>query len=415
MIISDYLPSVKNRDDYQKDNFSKFLKKVSFSYHIPSIHIAGTNGKGSTATYIARIYQEAGYKVGLYTSPYFYECNEMIEINGEYIKDFEIKKYIDDNRKLIEKYSLSEFEIETFIALSYFKDQKVDVAIIECGMGGEIDATNIFEPILSIITTISLEHTMYLGKSISEIAYQKAGIIKQDIPSLIGELDKEAETAISEVAYEQDSTLYKVGTTYDIKPLDDGISFSYHNYKDIVLSSNAEYSCYDASIAIEAVNILYSQFDISEENIRNGLRNAKLSSRMEVVFINPTVIVDGAHNVEAITKLANSISLKYQKRVHVIFSCFLDKNLALMLPQINLVSDDISLTTFNHPRARKEEDYFLFLEEYKFYEDHIKLIQDKMNEFKDDIILITGSLAFASLVRKEFLEGQYHVEVLAQE
>ena len=411
MLLTSYLPSLKSRSDYQKDNFSHFLKKVGFKYNVPSIHIAGTNGKGSTATYIARIYQEAGYKVGLFTSPYFYDVNEMIEINGESIKDEEIKKYVDDNKKLIEKFSLSEFELETFIAFNYFLDQKIDIAVIECGMGGELDATNIFTPILSIITSISLEHTEYLGRSIMEVAAHKAGIIKDSVPSLIGELDREAETTIANIANELESTLYRVATTFDIENVEEGISFSYQDYKNIILNSKAEYACYDASLAIEAISILKDQFDVKEIDIRNALKKCYMKNRFEVLGNSPIFIVDGAHNLEAISKLVEAASNCYQdKKIHVIFACFKDKNVSLMLPQISLLTDDVSVTTFDHPRARKEEDYFLFLEDYKFYDDHINLINEKIKEFPDDVFLVTGSLAFASLVRKEYLEGYYRYD-----
>ena len=163
--LKNYFESIA-RDDYQRENFDDFLKKVGFKYSIPSIHIAGSNGKGSTANYLANIYRCHGLKVGLFTSPYLNNVNEMISINGEDIKNDVFESFIKDNEKLFNKYSLSPFEIQTFIALSYFEKEKCDIAIIECGMGGEIDATNIFKPIAAIITSISLEHTAFLGRSL---------------------------------------------------------------------------------------------------------------------------------------------------------------------------------------------------------------------------------------------------------
>lgn len=402
MNIVDVLPYLKSRTDYQRDNFEKFLKKVSFSYNVPSVHIAGSNGKGSVATYIARIYKEAGYKVGLYTSPYFYSPNEMIEINEEYISDEDINIYINKYKKEIEKYNISEFELETFIALSYFQDKKVDIAIIECGMGGLVDATNIFTPILSIITSVSLEHTAFLGSSIYEVATQKAGIIKSEVPCLIGELVEEAENSISTYARDMDSKLIKVGPTFDIKIVDDGITFSYQHLKDIYLNSVARYSCYDASIAIEAIYILKDKYNVDDESILKGLSKASLINRMEVVSINPTIIIDGGHNPEAISSLEKAISNKYiNKDIHIVFACFRDKNISSMLPTLSLLTNDITLTTFDHPRARSEEDYFLFGEDYKFDPNYMDVINNLISTYPDDVILITGSLAFASLVRKK--------------
>ena len=408
MLLSSYLPSLTERTDYQLDNFNHFLKKVGFKYNVPSIHIAGTNGKGSTATYIANIYQEAGYKVGLFTSPYFYDVNEMITINGDPIKDEDIKKYVDDNKKLIEKNHLSEFELETFIALSYFKDQKVDIAVIECGMGGALDATNVFIPVLSIITSISMEHTAYLGRSLMEIAASKAGIIKDSVPSLIGDLDKEAESTIASIAHDLESTLYRVGTTFDISKDGEGLVFSYQGYKNVYLNSKAQYECIDASIAIEAISILNEQFPVGEEAMRNALKNTHMKNRFEVLNNHPLFVIDGGHNLEAIHTLVDTCFKAFpNKHRHIIFSAFKDKNVALMLPEISILTNDVTLTTFDHPRARKEEDYFLFLEEYKYEEDHVKLIKEKIQQYPDDLILITGSLAFAALVRKEFEEGYY--------
>lgn len=404
MDITNYLPSLNSRDDYQRDNFEKFLKKVSFSYSIPSIHIAGSNGKGSTATYLAHIYQEAGYKVGLYTSPFFYEMNEMIEINGEKIKDEEVIKYIDEYKKEIEKYHLSSFELETFIALTYFKDKKIDIAIIECGMGGMVDATNIFTPVLSIITSVSLEHTMFLGSSIYEVATQKAGIIKEEIPCLIGELLEEAENSISNYAREMNSKLTRVGETFNIQYVEDGVTFNYQNLKDIYLPSFALFACYDASIAIEATSILQDKFPVSEDNIRNGLRKSKMMNRMEIIKEKPLIIIDGGHNPEAIEKLEQAISRKYgDKNIHIVFACFKDKNIASILPSLSLLTSDITLTTFDHVRARKEEDYFLFGEDYKFNPNYLEVINNLISTYPDDLILVTGSLAFAGVVRRALL------------
>ena len=402
MNIVDTLPYLKSRTDYQRDNFEKFLRKVSFSYNVPSIHIAGTNGKGSVATYIARIYKEAGYKVGLFTSPYFYSPNEMIEINGEYISDDDISIYISKYKKEIEKYNISEFELETFIALSYFQDKQVDIAIIECGMGGLIDATNIFTPILSIITTVSLEHTAFLGSSIYEVATQKAGIIKPEVPCLIGELNDEAINSISSYARDMDSKLIKVGPTFDINYVDNGITFSYQHLKDIYLPTIASYSCYDASMAIEAIYILKDKYNIDDEMIRRGLAGAKLVNRMEIIKFNPTIIVDGGHNPEAIEKLYKAVSAKYiSTPIHIVFACFKDKNISSMLPTLSLLSNDITLTTFDHPRAREEMDYFLFGEDYKFNPNYMDVINNLIASYPDDVILITGSFAFASRIRKE--------------
>ena len=203
--------TVRNRDTYEREEFDNFLKKEKFVFNVPSIHIAGSNGKGSTAYYLSYIYTLNGYKTALFTSPYYQSPVEMIKINNQNIPEEKFEKYLNEYKKLFDKYDLSEFEIEAFIALKYFQDEKCDIAIIECGMGGEYDATNIFTPILSIITSISLEHTNALGRSLSEIALHKAGIIKEEAPVLIDkEMNEEALLTITNVAKENRSKIYVV-------------------------------------------------------------------------------------------------------------------------------------------------------------------------------------------------------------
>lgn len=394
--------------DYQRDNFDSFLKKVSFSYKVPSIHIAGTNGKGSTANYIASIYRNAGYKVGLYTSPSLVEINEMITINGEAIDDASIVKYISDNKKLFEKFNLSSFEIETFIALNYFQDNKCDIAIIECGMGGEIDATNIFVPVLSIITSISLEHTSFLGRSVSEIALMKAGIIKDEIPVLTGDLQEDAMNVVADVAKSKESKLNVVSLPGNIR-YNNGYDFDYTTYLNMHIPSQALYSVDDAVFAIDAITILKDKFPVSVENVKQGLASMNMPARMEIISQNPFVIIDGAHNPEAMEKLSKSLGNPCNNRpIHTIFACFRDKNLNSLLAQIGEVSADVTLTTFDHPRARTFEDYFLYAEEHEFVEDCVSAIKNKMKEFPDDVILITGSLAFAGYIRNLFKNGEFN-------
>lgn len=411
MININELIVTRENGDYQRDSFDSFLKKISFSYNVPSIHIAGTNGKGSTATYIANIYQKAGYKVGLYTSPALVDINEMITINGEQISDKDIKKYVEKNKKLYEKFGLSSFEIMTHIAFTYFEENKCDVAVIECGMGGEIDATNIFTPILSIITSVSLEHTAYLGRSISEIAMMKGGIIKENIPALVGDLCEEAMTVISGICKEKDSKLVTISIPGSVTYHDDGYTFDYLTFLNMKIKSIAKYSVDDACFALDAVTILKETLQVSDSAIREGIASTVMPARLEIVSQNPLIIIDGAHNPEAMEKLAKSIENPCNSRkIHTIFACFRDKNINRLLSAIGEVSSDITLTTFDHPRARTLEDYFLFAEDYPFVENCVEAIELKATENPDDAILITGSLAFAGYIRNLFKKGDIHVK-----
>ncbi len=393
------------RNDYQIDNFLDFIEKVKFSFHVPAIHIAGTNGKGSTASFLASIYQESGKKVGLYLSPFTKEINEMITINGERISDDDILKYFQEYESLFKKYDLSKFEIETFIMFCYFNDAGIDLAVIECGMGGEEDATNIFTPILSIITTISLEHTEELGQTTSEITMAKSGIIKYGIPVVVGSTLSEDDLSLLSSICRKNNTTMHVTTAYHYPQLnDDGYTFTYLPYKDMKICFSATYSILDACIALEAVKVLNETMPIDEEAIRTGLLKTKLPLRMEKVRDNPIVILDGSHNLEGCENLRDSMEIYAKgKPIHVIFACFKDKDVTGMLQAINLITDDLTVTTFPHPRARGEYEYFFLMEEYKYENDYKALINQKVEEYPDDIILVTGSLAFVGLVKDMFL------------
>ena len=392
---------VRESSDYQRDNFDDFLRKVRFSFSRPSIHVAGTNGKGSTANYIASVYQATGLKVGLYTSPALYEINEMIKINGTPISDESLKEIVLDKRKEIDKYELSSFEIITYAAFTYFEKEKCDVCVIECGMGGEIDATNIFTPILSIITSVSLEHTNFLGRSISEIALQKAGIIKEDVPILLGEINDEAKDVIAEVAKENNSKIYTINESHNARLTDDGYIFTYGTIQDIHIKSIAYYSVMDACLAIDAINVLRETLPVTDEKIKEGLYAAYMPCRLERLDKDPLTLIDGGHNPEAFEKLAKSLQKGLiSSQIHVLLACFKDKNLIQMLSVIGAAVDSITLTTFDHPRARKEEDFFLYASDYEFIADPVEAYKKLKELYPEDLILITGSLAFAAYMSK---------------
>ena len=397
--LKDYFEGLY-KEDYQRENFDDFLKKVSFKYTVPSIHIAGSNGKGSTANYLANIYKAHGLKVGLFISPYLNDVNEMISINGNNISDDDFIAAIKENEKLFNKYSLSPFEIQTYIALSYFEKNKCDIAIIECGMGGEIDATNIFNPIAAVITSISLEHTSYLGRSICEIAYQKAGIIKERVPVITGILQEEAINTIVEVAKENLSQLYVAVDPANVVYDNYGYNFAYLTYKDLRINSAAYYSLKDACIAIETVRALLESYPISEEEIAKGLEETFMPARMEIISKEPLLIVDGSHNPEGVQNMVTSLpNLTNGKDVHVIFACFKDKNIERMLAFLGEFSKDIVLTTFPNRRSRVEEDYFLYLDDYSFNEDPLAALKQMRENYPEDPILVTGSLAFAAYMK----------------
>ncbi len=395
-----------NRNDYQRDNFDAFLRKIGFKYDIPSIHVSGTNGKGSTCNYMNNIYIASGRKVGLFISPCYESMLDMIRVNNEFISISYVENIFKEYKKYFDKFDLSSFEIITFIAFKYFIDQKVDIAIIECGMGGEIDATNIFKPILSIITNITSEHTNFLGVSISEIALHKAGIIKNEVPLLIGEIEGDALDVLVNKAKETKSKIYKVDHYHSLNLTNEGYTFEYRPYNEVKIPSKSLSSVLDACLALEAINILQDTFPIDINVVKEGLYKPTLDSRFNIIEGKPIFVIDGAHNPDAIIKLRKDMELVFPgKAVHIVFASFKDKNITVMLPEIGLLGE-LLLTTFEHSRAREESDYFLYLEDYKFHGDHKALIKSLKDNYPDDVILVTGSLAFANLVKKEITNGE---------
>ena len=385
------------KGDYQRANFDSFLKAVKFKFDIPSVHIAGTNGKGSTAHFLEMSYIAAGYKVGSFCSPYLYEINELIKVDNVAISDEVFSNLYKEYEKQFKKFNLSEFEIQTFVAFMYFIESKCDICFIECGMGGELDATNIFTPILSVITSVGLEHTAYLGKTLAEIAYSKSGIIKDEIPVVVGKLNEEAEMAIVTIANSRLTKVHKVVEPANLVQTNEGYNFSYEVYQNITVNNLAEYIVDDACIALECINFLKERFPISIENIQEGFASKTLDARFSINSKDNHIIIDGAHNPDGTYKLAKTINSKYpDANFHIVFACFRDKNLERMLANLGEITSKIVLTSFPHERCRTEDDYFLFLGEYTYNSDPVETVKSLREEFPDDYVLVTGSLAFAA-------------------
>ena len=402
MNVSETIYSIEFQD-MTRDNLDSFLKKVSFHYDIPSIHVAGTNGKSVVSSMLSNIYRSSGRKVGLFiSSNYKRDICEMIQINGLPISNSELEAYYNENQKLFKKYELSPFDIITFIALSYFQKENVDVAIIECGMGGEYDSTNIFIPILSIITNVSLEHTEYLGVSLSEIALHKAGIIKNNIPTLIGEISGDALDVIVDVAKRKGSKITRIVETHNVNYTENGISFDYKTYRDLEISNFGNINVKNACLAIDVIDLLMENLPVDENALKDGLKDKLPKGKFEVIQGDPLFIIDGAHNPDAINKLRNDVELLgLEKEVFVIFATFKDKNITSMLPEIGLLGK-VYLTTFNNKRARDEFEYFLFLNEYEYNSDYKAIIESIKVEHPDSAIVIAGSNVFASIVSDEY-------------
>nr|BFF40010.1 folylpolyglutamate synthase/dihydrofolate synthase family protein [Tenacibaculum mesophilum] len=284
-----------------------------------TIHVGGTNGKGSTSHMVASILQEAGYKVGLYTSPHLKNFTERIRINGKEILRDSVVKFIEKNKGFLEKQGLSFFEMTVGMAFEEFANQKVDIAVIEVGLGGRLDSTNIIIPEVSVITNIGLDHTQFLGETLPEIAFEKAGIIKENVPVVIGERQKETENVFNTKAKECETPIVFA-------------SDKTQNYTTDLLG---DYQKHNVTTAITTIQQL-KEFEVSEENIKKGLlnvvKNTNLKGRWQVLQEKPKVICDTAHNKEGLFYTLEQLKKENYKQLHIVLGVVSDKDLSEILP-----------------------------------------------------------------------------------
>ncbi len=289
---------------------------------IKTIHIAGTNGKGSTSSMLASILQEAGYKVGLYTSPHMKDFRERIKINGNEISEEAVVEFIVQNKPFFEQESLSFFEMTVGMAFDYFEKEQVDVAVIEVGMGGRLDATNIITPLVSIITNIGKDHTAFLGETLAEIAGEKAGVIKPAVPVVIGEYTEETQPVFIQKTKEGNSPIYFASETYSTNQLTSDLGGLYQQ-KNI-------------RTVRQAIELLRKYFTITtkneEEGLKNVVANTKLWGRWQVLQQNPKVIADTAHNDHGLSMVMEQLKTEKYKNLYIVFGVVNDKDLDSVLP-----------------------------------------------------------------------------------
>ena len=287
------------------------------------IHVAGTNGKGSTSHMLASVLQEADYKVGLYTSPHLKDYRERIKINGKEISKQFVCDFIGANKGFLEQNSLSFFEMSVGLAFQYFKESKTDINIIEVGMGGRLDSTNIITPLVSVITNIGLDHTQFLGNTLKAIAFEKAGIIKRNVPVVIGEYTSETKPVFQSKADEMQSDIYFASELISEDYLSDLIGdYQEHNKKTV----------------LQTLKVLQetTSFQISEENVKQGLqkvvKNTGLQGRWQQLGANPKIICDTAHNEHGLKIAINQLKKEKFAKLHIVLGMVNDKSLNNILP-----------------------------------------------------------------------------------
>ena len=289
-------------------------------HKIKTIHVAGTNGKGSTSHMLASILQEAGYKVGLFTSPHLKDFRERIKINEKVISKAAVIGFIKQNKAFLEANSLSFFEMTSGMAFNYFEKQNVDVAVIEVGLGGRLDSTNIITPEVSVITNIGIDHTQFLGNTLEAIAVEKAGIIKPHIPVVIGETQKETTSVFLNIAKQNEAGIYFADTLIaEAFPSDLKGSYQTKNIKTV----------------IQTCHVLKNTFPVTEAQIKRGLlqvvKNTHLQGRWQVLQEQPKVICDTAHNKEGLTYVVKQLQEETFKTLHIVFGVVNDKDLSSFL------------------------------------------------------------------------------------
>ena len=320
----------------------KYFKHPHKAYK--TVHVAGTNGKGSVSHCIASILQEAGYKVGLYTSPHLKDFRERIRVNGQMINEQAVTDFVASHKNIISELQPSFFEMTVALAFDYFRHEQVDIAVVEVGMGGRLDSTNIINPELSVITNIGLDHTAFLGDSIGSIAVEKAGIIKEQTPVIIGQTQKETQEIFKVKAKEAGATIRFADVELDISTATLSINerqilqiYKEGNirYKDLKLDLLGTYQHKNVLTVLVAIEELGKKLDVSRTNIYNGLsnvtKNTGLLGRWQYLGYNPRIICDTGHNLDGMTMLVKQIMNTPHEKLHMVLGMVNDKDHAAVL------------------------------------------------------------------------------------
>ncbi len=394
----------KNRG-YGLDHFKQYMASLGNPQNrLRSIHIAGTNGKGSTTNDIRSILQAAGYKVGSFTSPFMIAHLDRIRINNQDIREEAFLGITNRYYDSWMEWDLSMFEIDMCIAVFYYLEEQVDFCVFETGLGGRKDATNILQPLVSVITNIGMDHMEFLGDTLEKIAKEKAGIVKEGIDLITAE-DKECCLQVFQKhTASAHAQCIKAGEISNIQETADGLSFDYGNLKDVALYGKARYQCRNAALAIEVCLYLQRQGHIrlTEVQLRTGLHQAVWIGRFETISKEPLIILDGAHNADGIHALCET--LKQMEDVQVLFSVLKDKNFEAMLQELETVCGEILVVPFYNERALDVR----LLEGRKhihLMESYERAIPHALQKVKP--LVITGSLYFISDVRKYLIEKGY--------
>ena len=379
------------------DWLRKALAHLGNPHHkLQTIHIAGTNGKGSTSNFVRGILQTAGYKVGSFTSPHLIHHNDRIRINDEDISDERLLKYINQTYDLWEAYHLSMFEIDMLISVLYFIDEKVDYVVYEVGLGGRLDATNVITPLVCGITNVDFDHMNILGDTLPEIAFEKAGIIKPNIPVFTTETKQEVLDVFENISKERHAPFKKV-ISYETILNDKSFTLLYK--EPIEMRNQGIYQKDNASLAISIIESL--SLDIDAKVIKAGIEKTHWKGRFEEVV--PDVYVDGAHNMQGMTRLIESLDMLPKPWI-VVFSALGDKAHHEMLEKLVKKVDQLIVTEFEFYRAEKAEVLAEGLN-VSIIKNYKEAIDQGFKDKEKGTLIVTGSLYFISDARAYILEA----------
>lgn len=377
----------------------------------PSIHIAGTNGKGSTANMLASVFQEAGYKTGLYTSPHLVDFRERIRINGQMIPEENVINFVEKYKTQFTPISPSFFELTFSMAIDYFRNEKVDIVIMETGMGGRLDSTNVVKSILSIITNIGLDHTQFLGNTLEAIAEEKAGIIKKNIPVVIGEYQNETTDVFRKTAVKLDAPISWAKDRVEVLQNNQNqlVYIDGKLWAELDFPIKASYQLQNLRTALASLLIVENDWNLSKDIIKSGLenilQNTKFAGRWQQLSKNPNIIVDTGHNVEGLTYTMAQLSDLEFNELHFVLGMVSDKDIDRVLKLLPKAAK-YYFCQANIPRAMDKG--FLFEKATKqglkgeVYPSVANAFHSAKENYKaNDLIFVGGS----TFVVAEVLEG----------
>lgn len=388
-------------------------RALALFYHpekaFPSFHIAGTNGKGSTAAMLQRILSLGGYRTALYTSPHLVSFTERIRIGDQEISPDEVVALAQEiwQRTSAADIALTFFEFITVMAFVYFARQRVEVAVVEVGLGGRLDATNLVAPVVSVITTISKDHEAYLGSNLRSIAGEKAGIIKPGVPVVLGALPPELLDLFEEIASARGDPIYLFGRDFRIFLKNQGVFGYIGVHQDVVelsLALRGVHQRVNAAVALAAQEVARAAFPVREAVIREALATVCWPGRFEVMLERPAVVLDGAHNCEGVKALVAAIEdFREGRKIKLLFASMEDKEWRLMLDMLGRVADEVVLTRVSVARSAVPEEMARFITGHlscRVVDDARQALVSLLADAKpEDIVLVAGSLYLLGEVR----------------